>query len=436
MRAVAARDGARVVVAPIPFPIAGPDEAAGRRSWPPSRRGRGCSSSATSRARPRWSCRSPSSSASSTGRGIDTLVDGAHAPGDGAGRPRRARRGLLDRQRPQVAVRPEGRGGPVGPRGPARADPPAGRVAWRERAARRADALPPRVRLGRHRRPDRLPDAARGDRLDGRCAMPDGGGWPAVMAANHALALAGRDIVAAALGVEPPAPDAMLGSMAAVPLAGRRRTRRRPRRSATALEAEDRIQVPIGPGRSGRRASRAAPPRILVRISAQRYNEPRRLRAAGGGARAAAACAPLRTRPGGPPKRTAGTRAQVAGVGAVLGVVLGVVEDPPECHRCRRRAAGLVRAVARRSRVGARGRGPVGRRGGPVGRCRRCSARPTVPGWPPTRRPRRRPRGAAPRSPRSGRHGGCRWVRASRPARRPAAVGRCRLEPAGMSVPW
>ena len=52
-----------------------------------------------------------------------------------------------------------------------------------------------------------------------RCAAPDGGGWPAVMAANHALALEGRDIVAGALGIDAPAPDAMLGSMAALPLA-------------------------------------------------------------------------------------------------------------------------------------------------------------------------------------------------------------------------
>ena len=35
-----------------------------------------------------------------------------------------------------------------------------------------------------------------------RCAIPEGGGWPAVMAANHALGLRGRDIVAAALGIE------------------------------------------------------------------------------------------------------------------------------------------------------------------------------------------------------------------------------------------
>jgi isopenicillin-N epimerase len=44
--------------------------------------------------------------------------------------------------------------------------------------------------------------------------LPDG--WPALMAANHALATAGRDIVRRALDLAAPAPDDMLGSMAAL----------------------------------------------------------------------------------------------------------------------------------------------------------------------------------------------------------------------------
>ena len=88
--------------------------------------------------------------------------------GDGPGRGRCNGGCVLDRQRPQVAVRAEGLGRPVGPRGPPRPDPSARGLARRERAAGRPDALPARVRLGRDERPDRLPDAPLGDRLDGR----------------------------------------------------------------------------------------------------------------------------------------------------------------------------------------------------------------------------------------------------------------------------
>jgi isopenicillin-N epimerase len=45
------------------------------------------------------------------------------------------------------------------------------------------------------------------------------GGWPALMQRNRALALHGRDVLCAGLGLEAPAPDDMIGSMAAVPLA-------------------------------------------------------------------------------------------------------------------------------------------------------------------------------------------------------------------------
>ena len=161
-----------------------------------------------------------------------------------------------------------------------------------------------------------------------RCAMPDGGGWPAVMAANHALALEGRDIVAGALGIEAPAPDAMLGSMAALPLAAVA-----DEDAATALR-DERWRPRIGSrSRSGR--GRSAPPsgrasrrRILIRISAQRYNEPADYE------RLAPHSSDEASLPEGTARRPAETdrqaRDHVAGVGTVLGVVLGVVEDPPE----------------------------------------------------------------------------------------------------------
>lgn len=57
-----------------------------------------------------------------------------------------------------------------------------------------------------------VPDAIRyvGELLEG--------GWPELMARNHALALAARDVLCEQLATRPPAPDHMLGSMASVPL--------------------------------------------------------------------------------------------------------------------------------------------------------------------------------------------------------------------------
>jgi len=45
------------------------------------------------------------------------------------------------------------------------------------------------------------------------------GGWPALRERNRALALEARDLLCAATGEPPPMPDAMIGSMATVPLA-------------------------------------------------------------------------------------------------------------------------------------------------------------------------------------------------------------------------
>ncbi|MGH9870339.1 MAG: aminotransferase class V-fold PLP-dependent enzyme [Candidatus Polarisedimenticolia bacterium] len=47
------------------------------------------------------------------------------------------------------------------------------------------------------------------------------GGWPEIMRRNHELAVRARGILLAALGLEPPCPEAMLGSMATIPLPAR-----------------------------------------------------------------------------------------------------------------------------------------------------------------------------------------------------------------------
>ena len=95
------------------------------------------------------------------------------------------------------------------------------------------------------------------------------GGWPELRARNHAQLLRGRDRLAAALGVAAPAPDAMLGNLAALPLPDR------PGDGSLAspfhadplqLTLYDRhhieVPIPVWP----------APPRRLIRISAQAYN--------------------------------------------------------------------------------------------------------------------------------------------------------------------
>ena len=93
------------------------------------------------------------------------------------------------------------------------------------------------------------------------------GGWPAVMRRNHELALHGRDILCRRLGIEHPAPDSILGSMAAVPLPDGKST------AAFSLYGDPlqdillekyAIEVPVVPW--------PAAPNRLLRISAQLYN--------------------------------------------------------------------------------------------------------------------------------------------------------------------
>ncbi|HEX9820932.1 MAG TPA: aminotransferase class V-fold PLP-dependent enzyme [Methylomirabilota bacterium] len=92
------------------------------------------------------------------------------------------------------------------------------------------------------------------------------GGWPAVMARNRALALQARDLLCAAVGAAPPCPDAMLGSLASVPLPDGSApvAWRRPDPLQQQLHDGWGIEVPV--------MSWPAAPRRLIRVSAQLYN--------------------------------------------------------------------------------------------------------------------------------------------------------------------
>jgi isopenicillin-N epimerase len=94
------------------------------------------------------------------------------------------------------------------------------------------------------------------------------GGWPEIMRRNHHLALQARDLLCSRLGIPHPAPDDMLGSMAAFPL---------PPGTALdnsalyggeplqdALLEQYSIEIPVMPW--------PHPPKRTLRVSAQLYN--------------------------------------------------------------------------------------------------------------------------------------------------------------------
>ena len=85
------------------------------------------------------------------------------------------------------------------------------------------------------------------------------GGWDELMAKNHALTIAARQVLCETLQLTPPCPDTMLGSLATIPLPDGN-----PQRLQDALLERYQIEVPIVPYPTS--FSR------LVRISAQLYN--------------------------------------------------------------------------------------------------------------------------------------------------------------------
>lgn len=214
MEYVAQRDGARVVVAAVPFPGASAASAAEAVLGAVTPRTRLAVldhiTSATSLVLPVEAL-----VAELTARGVETLIDGAHAPGQ------------VELEVPAVGATyytanlhkwvcaPKGSG-----------------FIW-VRPDRQASVRPLAISHGANsKRPDitrfqaefdwtgtadpsaylAVVDAIRfGEEL-----MP--GGWAALRERNHGLALAARDLLCDALQVQPPVQDAMLGCMASVPL--------------------------------------------------------------------------------------------------------------------------------------------------------------------------------------------------------------------------
>jgi isopenicillin-N epimerase len=94
------------------------------------------------------------------------------------------------------------------------------------------------------------------------------GGWPALMTRNHRLALEGRRLLTDALGIAPPCPDDMVGSLASLIIPDGPTVDvawRQPDPIQRRLFDRWGIEVPI--------MSWPSAPRRLVRISAQLYND-------------------------------------------------------------------------------------------------------------------------------------------------------------------
>jgi len=261
---VARRAGARVVVAPIPFPIAAPEQAVAAvlaRVTPRTRLALlDHITSPTALVLPIVSIVQ-----ALTARGIETLVDGAHAPG------------MVPLCIPEVGATyytgnchkwlcaPKGAG-----------------FLW-VRRDRQPDIRPVVISHGANSpRTDRsrfrieFDWTGTADPTSYLCVpralevmgtlLP--GGWPELMQRNRALALQARATLCAALGTSPPCPDEMIGALASVPIADGSGV---PSTSPLYLDPlqdvlleRHRIEVPIIPW--------PAPPRRLVRISAQIYN--------------------------------------------------------------------------------------------------------------------------------------------------------------------
>jgi isopenicillin-N epimerase len=262
---VAQRSGTRVIVATIPFPAASPEAVV---------------DAVLAKVTPRTRLALLDHITSPTGlilpierlvaelasRGIETLVDGAHAPGMVPLDLRRLGAAYYSANCHKWLCTPKGSA-----------------FLW-VRRDRQADVHPLTISHGaKGERPGRsrfrlefdwtgtqdptawlaVPKAI--DYLGG--LVP--GGWPALMARNRALALDARRLLCAAAATEPPCPAEMIGSLASVVLPDSPTIetvwRERDPLQARLFDGWG-IEVPI--------MRWPAPPRRLIRVSAQLYNTP------------------------------------------------------------------------------------------------------------------------------------------------------------------
>ena len=259
---VAARAGARAVTARIPFPIESPNQV---------------TSAIAEAATPRTKLlvidhvTSPTALifpveqivSEMAARGVDTLVDGAHAPG-------------------MIPLDIEAIGAAYYTANAHKwMCAPKGAAFLHVRRDRQARILPTVISHGANSpRSDRsrfrlLFDWTGTDDPTAHMSIPKAietmdsaatDGWSALMQNNRLLALRARDVLADALRIAPPAPDGMLGAMAALPLWPA--SGAQPAKGSTPLEQrlwnDHRIEVPINVWPSW--------PRQLLRVSAQIYN--------------------------------------------------------------------------------------------------------------------------------------------------------------------
>jgi len=261
---VAARAGARVVVAEIPFPLASPDaviEAVTRQVT--SRTRLALLDHVTSQTGMVLPIEQLVSELAE--RGVDVLVDGAHAPG------------MLD-----LDVGAIGAAYYTGNCHKWICAPKGAAFLW-VRRDRQQGVRPSVISHGANSpRRDRSRfliefDWVGTDDPTAVLCVPEAlrvmatllsGGWPELRNRNRELALRGRRLLAETLGIPVPCPDGMIGSLASLPLPdGSSSPSNSPLYAdplQDALLERHAIEVPVIPW--------PAPPRRLIRISAQLYN--------------------------------------------------------------------------------------------------------------------------------------------------------------------